>query len=52
MNEMKYQCWMNDVEKILSFRMVQDFELHEFDSHEALLQFVFDAVDKQHCRVQ
>lgn len=50
--EKKFQCWLNDVEKILSFRPVKDYVLHNFTDHDAFMGFVFEKVDIYHFRVQ
>ena len=48
----KYQCWLNDGDRILSFHPVLGYILHEFDSPEEFIRFIFEAVDVMRCRVQ
>ena len=48
----KYQCWLNDGDRILSFHPVLNYILYEFDSHEEFVRFIFEAVDVKRCRVQ
>lgn len=46
------RCWMNENERIVSFHPVVDFVLREFETHEAMLQFVLETVSMKHYRVQ
>lgn len=48
----KFQCWLNSLEKILSFSPVKDYVLHDFNDHETFMGFVFNKVDIEHYRVQ
>ena len=48
----KYQCWLSDGDRILSFHPVLGYILHEFDSHEEFIRFIFEAVDVMRCRAQ
>lgn len=52
MEDVKRQCWINEAEAILSFHPVIDYILHEFNSQEEMLQFVFRVVNDRHFRVQ
>lgn len=47
-----YQCWLNESEKILSFKAVTDYRHHEFVFYEDYIKFVLDIIDNQHYRVQ
>ena len=48
----KYQCWLSNGDRILSFYPVLGCILPEFDSHEEFVRFIFEAVDVMRCRVQ
>ena len=48
----KYQCWLSDGDRILSFHPGLGYILHEVDSHEEFIRFIFEAVDVMRCRVQ
>lgn len=50
--ETKYQCWLNDDEKILSFHPVSDYDHREFADHDAYVGFIFEMVDIFRFRVQ
>ncbi len=52
MNEVRFCCWLNKDELILSFHPIVGFLLKEFASQDELLKFVFEAVDLEHYRVQ
>lgn len=45
-------CWMNENERIVSFHPVVNFVLREFETHEAMLQFVLETVSMKHYRIQ
>lgn len=47
-----YQCWLNESEKILSFKTVTGYSHHEFAIYDDYIKFVFDIIDNQHYRVQ
>ena len=51
-DDKKYQCWVNEGEKILSFQPVLDYALREFENQKALIDFVFERVDIYRYRVQ
>ena len=36
----KYQCWLSDGDRILSFHPVLNYILYEFDSHEEFVRFI------------
>ena len=38
--EKKYQCWLSDGDRILSFHPVLNYILYEFDSHEEFVRFI------------
>ena len=48
----KYQCWLSDGDRILSFHPVLGYILHEFDSHGEFVRFILEAVDVKRGRVQ
>ena len=50
--EKKYQCWLSDGYRILSFHPGSNYILYEFDSHGDFVRIIFDAVDVKRCRVQ
>lgn len=47
-----YQCWLNESEKILSFKAAADCSHHAFAVYEDYIKFVFDIIDNRHYRVQ
>ncbi len=51
-DDKKYQCWLNEGEKILSFHPVLDYALREFDDHDTFVSFIFEMVDIFRFRVQ
>ena len=51
-DDKKYQCWLNEGEKILSFHPVFDYALREFEDHDAFVSFIFEMVDIFRFRVQ
>lgn len=48
----KFQCWVDDDGKIISFRPITDAQHEEFQNQEALMQYIFDVIDRLHYRVQ
>lgn len=37
----KYQCWINEKKKILSFHFVDGYQLKEFDTHKEFQDFYY-----------
>lgn len=52
MGKERFCCWIDKDELILSFHPVVGFLLKEFESHEDMLSFVFEATNQEHYRVQ
>ena len=40
-DDKKYQCWINEKEKILSFSFVEGYELKEFDNYKDFQDFYY-----------
>ena len=46
------ECWINEKEKIISFTPVADYVYHHFDSHEELMTFILETLNRGSYRVQ
>ena len=45
-------CWVNEVDKIISFHAIPDYERHQFDTRDLLFHFVMVTKGGQGYRVQ
>ena len=46
------QCWISEKDGILSFHAMPDSELHEFKTHDEMMQFVIVSLAGKGYRVQ
>lgn len=48
----KYECWVNEDDRIISFHPVLEFLYRTFPSYDEFIKYVMDTIDRLRYRIQ